>query len=297
LSCPTGVLPLIAPCSLKALGRPSAGDLWHEPSLSHHLAHAGGWLRLSAPTTLLKGLACQEDIILLRQYLKTMRAAAVAEYERCILGFLEPSVTEVKLLDCGCDDGAWTLRLASSVGSVRLFGVEIVEPSRLLALEKGVDARAGDLNGRFPFPDDCFDVVHANQVIEHLSDTDSFITEIGRVLRPGGYAIICTENLASWHNIFALVMGWQPFSLTNVSDTRFQLGNPLAIHAGEGATNPSSWQHMRVFAYRGLREVFQQHGFVVERCQGSGYYPLPGWLGKLDPRHAAFLTMKLRAPQ
>ena len=224
-----------------------------------------------------------------------MRNRAVSDYKRCILSCLEPESGDcASLLDCGCDDGEWTLELGRRIGNVRLFGIEIVEERRRLALEKGIDARVGDLNSRFPFADESVDAVHANQIIEHLADTDNFIKEIWRVLKLGGYAVICTENLASWHNIFALLLGWQPFSLSNVCVTRFQIGNPLAIHSKEPFLNPQSWQHLRVFAYRGLKEVFVEHRFEVVHCEGSGYYPLPNWLSKLDPRHAAFLTIKVR---
>jgi SAM-dependent methyltransferase len=198
-----------------------------------------------------------------------MRNRAVADYKECILDCLEPSERPVSLLDCGCDDGEWTLVLGRRIGEARLFGIEIVEERRRLALEKGLDARSSDLNSRFPFSDESFDVVHANQVLEHLGDTNGFVGEIWRVLKPSGYAVICTENLASWHNIFALTLGWQPFSLSNVSETRFQLGNPLAIHSGESLAKPKSWQHLRVFAYLGLKDIFVEHGFEVERCVGS----------------------------
>ncbi len=225
---------------------------------------------------------------------KRMRNRAVSDYSRCILDCLEPSKTEVSLLDCGCDDGDWTLRLGDRVGAARLYGIEIVEARRQEAMRKGIHAEPGDLNRRFPFEDGQFDVVHANQVFEHLQDTDRFVSEIWRTLKPGGYAVICTENLGSWHNIGSLVFGWQPFSLTNVSAKRFQIGNPLAIHQGEAPSNPQSWQHNRVFAYRGLQEIFTVHGFVIERIEGSGYFPLPNGLSKLDPMHAAFLTLKVR---
>jgi SAM-dependent methyltransferase len=231
---------------------------------------------------------------MLRGLARRLRTLASKDCRRNILQCLDESAETVELLDCGCDDGEWTLQLGAHIGNVRLSGIEIVEERRLAAAQRGVQAKAADLNGHFPFGDGVFDVVHANQVIEHLSDTDRFVREIRRVLRTGGYAVISTENLASWHNILALVLGWQPFSLTNVSSIRFQIGNPLAIHSGEPAVNPTSWQHNRVFAYRGLKELFELHGLAVERMEGSGYYPLPGFLGKLDPRHAAFLTLKVR---
>jgi SAM-dependent methyltransferase len=230
----------------------------------------------------------------IRTLLIDMRKQAVSDYSRCILKCIEPSLREIALLDCGCDDGEWTLQLGARIGSVRLHGIEIVEERRQAALRKGVLAEPGDLNGPFPFGDEQFEIVHANQVIEHLKDTDNFITEIWRTLKPGGYAVICTENLSSWHNIFSLLLGWQPFSLTNVCEKRFQIGNPLAIHYDVAPSNPQSWQHNRVFAYRGLKEIFAVHGFVIEHIEGSGYYPLPNCLSKLDPRHAAFLTLKIR---
>lgn len=102
--------------------------------------------------------------------------------------------------------------------------------------------------------------------------------------------MVSTENLASWHNIFSLLFGWQPFSLTNVSGHRLGIGNPLALHRGENLSF-SSWQHIRVFAYQGLKEIFEVHGFKV-KILGAGYYPLPNLLAKLDLRHAAFLTIK-----
>jgi SAM-dependent methyltransferase len=230
----------------------------------------------------------------MKRWFQKMRDGAVKDYSRKILDCLEPSQKEVSLLDCGCDDGEWTLRLGARVGAARLFGIEIVEERRQDARQKGILAELGDLNRRFPFADDQFDVVHANQVIEHLTDTDRFIREIRRTLKPGGYAVICTENLSSWHNIASLVFGWQPFSLTNVCEKRFQIGNPLTIHYDVAPSNPQSWQHNRVFAHRGLKELFTLHGFVIERIEGSGYYPLPNVMSELDPRHAAFLTLKVR---
>ena len=233
----------------------------------------------------------------MKNYFKKLRNTAKEDYEKCILNALEASTSAVTLLDCGCDDGEWTLQLKHRIGNAQLFGIEVVDERRKLAVEKGIDAHPASLNEQFPFTDDQFDAVHANQVIEHLADTDTFIKEIYRVLKPGGYAVICTENLASWHNIFALFFGWQPFSLANVCETKFQVGNPLAIHAGEETFYPKSWQHLRVFAYRGLREIFTEHGFWVDSYVGSGYYPLPNFVSKLDPRHAAFLTIKVRKPK
>jgi 2-polyprenyl-3-methyl-5-hydroxy-6-metoxy-1,4-benzoquinol methylase len=48
------------------------------------------------------------------------------------------------------------------------------------------------------FIDGMFDVVHANEVIEHISDLAPFIAEVSRILRPGGVAIFRTPHHRSW---------------------------------------------------------------------------------------------------
>lgn len=40
--------------------------------------------------------------------------------------------------------------------------------------------------GRIPFPDESFDLVANNQVLEHVEDLDSVLAEMNRVLKPGG---------------------------------------------------------------------------------------------------------------
>jgi len=40
-----------------------------------------------------------------------------------------------------------------------------------------------------PFPDNEFDVIFSSHVLEHVREIDEFITEIARVLKPGGIAI------------------------------------------------------------------------------------------------------------
>jgi len=231
------------------------------------------------------------------KYFRKLRNAAVVSYKKAILDCIEHGSSNSNLLDCGCDNGKWTIQLGSKAGDARLFGIEIVEKSAAEAKDRGVNCIRADLNRPLPFASNSMDIIHANQVIEHLSDTDIFVMEIKRILRPGGYAIICTENLSSWHNIFSLLFGWQPFSLTNICAKKFQIGNPLAIHNQEPNVNPNSWQHLKIFAFRGLKELFEEYGFRIEKIIGSGYYPLPDKFGKFDPRHAAFLTIKVRNPE
>jgi SAM-dependent methyltransferase len=196
-----------------------------------------------------------------------------------------------RFLDLGCNDGVETVRFAEAAKADSIVGVEIVDERAELARGRGVEVVAADLNAALPFPDASFDVIVSNQVIEHLNDTDLFVSELRRLLRPGGVAVTSTENLASWHNVLALTLGWQPFSLTNTSGVVLGLGNPVAVLRGQAADEWGTWQHRRVFAYRGLRELMEAHGLTVSEIAGAGYYPLPARFGRREPRHAAFLAV------
>jgi 2-polyprenyl-3-methyl-5-hydroxy-6-metoxy-1,4-benzoquinol methylase len=196
------------------------------------------------------------------------------------------------LCDLGCDDGKWTIKLGELVGTKHLYGVEIIEERRKHAETIGVNAKSVDLNGPLPYENNCFDIVHANQVIEHLSDIDMFLSEIYRTLKPGGHVIISTENLASWHNIFALILGYMPFSLTNATSKTAALGNPLAPHTNEEFWESATWQHKTVFTTKGLVHFLKLHGFNINAIKGAGYYPFGNLFATMDPFHCAFITIK-----
>lgn len=201
-----------------------------------------------------------------------------------------------KFLDLGCDDGVWSKRLASRIGTENLYGIEIVEERALQAKEAGIEVISTDLNEHLPYENAFFDMLHSNQVIEHIKDTDRFVSELYRILKPGGYGIVSTENLASWHNIGALILGYMPFSLVNVTRKTAALGNPLAPHDAEDFWESDSWQHVRVFTTKGLKHLFELYGFRVELILGAGYYPFGNFLSRFFPSHSAFITFKIRKP-
>jgi SAM-dependent methyltransferase len=224
-------------------------------------------------------------------------ADAEAAYRAKILDSL-PRDGSVVLLDVGCDDGAWTeeLRLRIGIPPEQVCGLELVPERGELARLRGFDVHIGDLEEAWPFADGSVDVVHANQVIEHVKRVDHFVEELRRVLGAEGRAIVCTENLASWHNVASLALGYQPFSLTNISKLR-PVGNRFAHHAGEPPAK-ESWQHVHVVTLAALRDLFFAHRFAIESFWGTGYHPLPGRLARglaeLDPRHAHFIGIVVR---
>ncbi len=223
--------------------------------------------------------------------LKNFYGSANEDCIKSIIKLLEKNPNH-KILDVGCWDGTNTLRFANKVETKNRFGIEIDKNAKKKAEEKKIKLVGNDLNKKWNFKDNSIEVITANQVIEHLYDTDNFVREIKRILKPNGYAIISTNNLSSWHNIIALILGHQPFP-SDVSGYQnvgklFSLGNNWG----------GSFAHLRIFSYYALKEIFKKYGFKIEKHSGSGYYPLPKGLDKLftfiDPWHSVYQTIKVR---
>ena len=231
---------------------------------------------------------------MLTNFFTNMYAAAADLNRRNILALAGNAPPQGRLLDLGCHDGMWSMELARASRAASIDGVEIVPEAADLAEQRGVRVARLDLNHPLDgLPSETFDVIHANQVIEHVTNVDTFVSEVYRLLRPGGYAVISTENGSSWHNVFAAIMGWQIFSLTNVSGKMAGLGNPCAIQRGNEPFS-ATWTHKTIFNYRGLIEMFEVHGFREVIVKGAGYFPLPARLGTIDVRHSAFITVGAR---
>lgn len=96
------------------------------------------------------------------------------------------------VLDVGCGTGTEVRRLAERVGSTgRSVGVEPHPGLRGVALdrraEEGSEAEFVDgLAGALPFDDECVDAIRCERVLQHLADPQAALTDMARVLRPGG---------------------------------------------------------------------------------------------------------------
>lgn len=230
---------------------------------------------------------------MLKKYLFSLIEKSIKQNQDNILNLLETQ-KNARILDLGCDDGVWAFKLAKKIGTNDIYGVELIDERVDIAKKNNIKTLKANLNDKLPFDDNFFDVIHSNQVIEHLINTDLFLEEVFRILRPGGYAIISTENLSSWHNIFALIFGFQPFSMTNFSN-KGTFGNPFSLWNKSTLYKqmPESWQHNRLFSYYGLKDLLQKYNFKIVKIKTSGYYPLWGWLSKLDPVHGHWITIKI----
>ena len=86
-----------------------------------------------------------------------------------------------------------------------------------LARRRGVPARQGDVQ-ELPFADGSFDTVVAAWMLYHVPDLDRGLSEIARVLAPGGALVAVTNSVEHLHELRALmqyVRVAEPFSREN----------------------------------------------------------------------------------
>jgi ubiquinone/menaquinone biosynthesis C-methylase UbiE len=140
-----------------------------------------------------------------------------------------------RALDVGCGDG----RLTASLDAAALTAADV----SAVALERARDRLPEaafvelDADASFPLDDSAFDLVLCAETVEHVRDVQLFLSEIRRVLRPGGELALTTPATP-----------------------------PLA--PPEDPLSP----HLRRFTRRSLRRVLAELGFEVrslERRSGT----------------------------
>ena len=107
-----------------------------------------------------------------------------------------------RLLDVGCGPGTITADFARRLTCERVLGIDasadvIAEAQRN---HPDVAFATGDVY-RLDLPDASFDLVHAHQVLQHLSDPVAALSEMRRVVRPGGIVAVRDADYGSftWH--------------------------------------------------------------------------------------------------
>jgi SAM-dependent methyltransferase len=97
-----------------------------------------------------------------------------------------------RVLDLGCGKG----RFAASLRSAGALVVGLDLSAAMLSEAHGL-ARVRASARRLPFGDRSFDAVVAVEAFEHFASIDDVVTEIARVLRPGGRLAVIDKNLLS----------------------------------------------------------------------------------------------------
>ncbi len=133
-------------------------------------------------------------------------------------GYLLDSISpHMTILDVGCGPGTITADFAALVPEGHVVGLEhapeVLDLARKTAAErevKNVKFEVGDIHA-LEYPDNTFDVVHAHQVLQHISDPIQALREMRRVAKSGGIiAARDTDFLGmTWHPDVAGMNEWR----------------------------------------------------------------------------------------
>ncbi|WP_249011752.1 bifunctional 2-polyprenyl-6-hydroxyphenol methylase/3-demethylubiquinol 3-O-methyltransferase UbiG [Conexibacter sp. DBS9H8] len=160
------------------------------------------------------------------------------------------------VLDLGCGDGAFCELICEHHPDVNLTGADVAEGALHRArarprVRDDVSWVQVPFDGPLPLPDNAFALIWAGEVIEHVADTAQWLSEVRRVLAPGGELRLSTPN----HTRLALAIG------------------------GVGAYSPPLGDHLHLYDARSLRGLLTDFGFAPVEVRAAGRLgPLSGQL-------------------
>jgi len=152
-----------------------------------------------------------------------------------------------RFLDIGCVDGGF---LALFPKSVKKYGVDIIKRENI---RPDIIFKKCDISQGLPFENDFFDAIFTGETIEHVLDTDFFISECYRVLKKGGVLVLTTPNTVSFDN---LIMWFFKKQLINIDYAMNQQG------------------HVRYYSPQAIKDQLTKHNFKVKKIwSGSCFIP------------------------
>ena len=150
---------------------------------------------------------------------------------------LEPGMS---LIDVGCGPGTISCELAERLRPGRVLGVDrssdVIDRAGLRAGDSTAEFAVMDLYS-LDIADDTFDVAHAHQVLQHVSDPVAALREMRRVVRPGGIVAVRDADYAAMH--------WSPAS--PMLDRWLQVYRTLAYQNG---AEPDAGRHLLAWAHK-----------------------------------------------
>jgi SAM-dependent methyltransferase len=108
-----------------------------------------------------------------------------------------------RVLEVGCGTGELAARISDQLGC-EVITVDLSPRMVELARDRGVDARVGDVQ-KLGFANGDFDVVVAAWMLYHVPDLDLGLSQIKRVLRPGGRLVAATYGEDNLRELWALL--------------------------------------------------------------------------------------------
>lgn len=116
-----------------------------------------------------------------------------------------------KVLEVGCGTGLVLERVATFAKEAQ--GIDLSPGMLERARERGLNVKQGSAT-ELPFEDESFDVAYSFKVLAHIPDIDTCISEMVRVVRPGGHIVFDSYNRNSMRYLVKRLFGPRSTSTT-----------------------------------------------------------------------------------
>lgn len=174
----------------------------------------------------------------------------------------------LSVLDVGCAAGSQLYTLSPRINEG--VGVDIAQSLIDGAIEytnekgfKNLSFLRADAEN-LPFPNERFDVVICGEVLEHVFDKDIVLTELLRVIKPGGYLLISIPNLnadGTWWGRFLRLIRVRTFT-------------PIEVFSKEEIASHGD-AHVREYDASGALSWFRGYPITVRRLTSASYLDGP----------------------
>jgi 2-polyprenyl-3-methyl-5-hydroxy-6-metoxy-1,4-benzoquinol methylase len=159
-----------------------------------------------------------------------------------------------KILDVGCGEGAFGASLKQKLGA-EVWGLEINSKAAREASKKLDKVLIGDIEKELEkLPNNYFDCVVFNDVLEHLVDPYEVLRNIKKKISSDGSVVCSLPNIRYFYTLKALVLGkeWHYVDAGILDKT-----------------------HLRFFTMQSAQETFKSLGYKIEKIEGIN--PFKSW--------------------
>ena len=189
---------------------------------------------------------------------------AFARRAKIIFENLELSGKE-KVLEVGCGRGFYLKTLKNVWPNLTVTGIDLNQEYLDMAKRflEGMEVELIKANAtKLPFKDNSFDRAIGTEILEHIPDDQGAISEMYRVLKPGGIVMITVPNKN-------YPFCWDPANWVLERTFHWHLPSNIWWLAGIWA------DHERLYDERELRSKMEKAGFGVEKVWHVTHYCLP----------------------
>ena len=183
------------------------------------------------------------------------------------------------VLEFGCGEAPLGAALKARQ-KCRVVGVELDKQAAAIARRRIDDVYQGDVREIINIIDEQFDWIIGGDIVEHLDDPWSFLSELRRIAKPGGHLLLSLPNLSNASVVADLLQGrfdYVYMGLTCVGHVRFFTRRSIEELLAIAGWEPVEITPQQLAATPEATELLEKLtaanvGFSREDLTSSGYY-------------------------